>query len=113
MNRTLHQQSRDPTSRCVHVESALHGSAHFRAQSPGEGLDYNLAFAPSREFKYEASKARILQMQLDFLHSRDSESITDAQKRQRLSSEIDLDAKEAICATGGLRMTKMHHLPQR
>jgi hypothetical protein len=75
-------------------------------QNPGEGLEYNLAFAPTKDFKYETARARIMQLGLDMFATRTNahgDGLSDTEKKRLLGSEIDLEAKEAVCAAGGLR----------
>uniref|UniRef100_A0A7S1E5Q3 DNA mismatch repair protein MutS core domain-containing protein n=1 Tax=Hemiselmis andersenii TaxID=464988 RepID=A0A7S1E5Q3_HEMAN len=67
---------------------------------PGEGIEYNVAFAPSKNFQYISCKNLLLQLDLRIFESGD----TDADKRRRISSEIDLEAKEGVSAAGGLVM---------
>jgi len=33
--------------------------------APGDGLEYNLAFAPTRNFKYASCRAQLVQLELD------------------------------------------------
>ena len=75
-------------------------------KNPGEEVTYSLLFSPSRDFKFEFARERLVALSHDiFERDRQGSFLSvenDSTGVSKCSSLIDLDARQAICAAGGL-----------
>lgn len=68
---------------CVLVQEIL--------KNPTEDLSYEMAFAPSRDFKYEAAMSRLQSLSLDIFPQASQESVNENERMLRLGALIDFD----------------------
>ncbi len=82
-------------------------------KNPTEDLSYEIVYAPTKDFKYEAAKSRLLSLSLDIFRASSGQVVAQEQERTLLlGSLIDLDSREAVSAAGGLLQVKANDLDQ-